>query len=348
MAKKWGGRWAHVGADRRGQGGQAQVYEVIDDEGEFEGRHALKRLKNLKSAGRLERFRREADILQGLQHPNVVRLLDVELETAEPFIVMELHPASFAECAGDLQRKTIGERLGLFEGVCRGVAAAHAKGVVHRDIKPENVLLGADGRAVVADFGLAYVAQEERYTESGEAVGARYFMAPELEDGRAQDVTPAADVYSLGKLLYWLMSGGEIFNREQHRAPTYDLAHERLDMFTRMQMEHINLLLDDLIVLDVANRHPVVYDMPEEVRTVRGLIEGGYAPRSAHVPHACRYCGRGTYRFDLDGTGAHVENYGLKPSSPLWYALKCDYCGHVEFFRPNNDRWWGPRYPYSK
>ena len=115
-------------------------------------------------------------------------------------------------------------------------------------------------------------------------------------------------------------------------------------------MEHINLLLDDLIVNDIAKRHPVVTDMPMEARQLRHLIEGGYAPRSSHVPHACKYCGKGTYELVLEGphqTQVAEFGFNVTNSSTALYALRCNYCGHIEFFRPNNGHWWGPRHPLN-
>ena len=122
----------------------------------------------------------EAEILQGLDHPNVVRLVDVDLKPNKPFIVTELHPYSLAERAGRLSDMSVADRLDLFEQVCRGVAAAHTKGVIHRDIKPENILLTEKGQAVVADFGVAYIAQGERHTVLEEAWG------PELHGPRVR------------------------------------------------------------------------------------------------------------------------------------------------------------------
>ena len=84
-----------------------------------------------------------------------------------------------------------------------------------------------------------------------EAVGPRLFLAPELEDGRLQDISPKSDTYSLGKILYWLMSGGKIFSREKHREPKWDLKGQNVDSvfdWDNVYMEHVNRLLDLMIV----------------------------------------------------------------------------------------------------
>jgi len=115
--------------------------------------------------------------------------------------------------------------LELFQSVCSATAHAHANGVIHRDIKPANVFLrNKTGPAVLGDFGLAFIEdQSPRITETDEVVGPRTFIAPELEDGRLEDVTSKCDIYSLGKLLYWLLSNGRVFSREKHRDEQWDL-----------------------------------------------------------------------------------------------------------------------------
>src|SRR5262249_5971720 len=120
--------------------------------------------------------------------------------------------------------KTLVERLNLFRGICEGVAYAHSNSVVHRDLKPDNIFLHANGIPVVGDFGLCFFLDgvQERATRADEAVGARWYMAPECEGGRTLTVGATADVYSLGKVLYWMLAG-RIFSREQHTRHPYDL-----------------------------------------------------------------------------------------------------------------------------
>jgi len=95
--------------------------------------------------------------------------------------------------------------------------------VVHRDIKPENILSTFETTPVVGDFGICFVDDDEHLTITEEVMGARFYCAPELRDGRLQPGIPpqAADVYSLGKLLYWMLSYGRIFDREDHRKDEY-------------------------------------------------------------------------------------------------------------------------------
>jgi serine/threonine protein kinase len=140
----------------------------------------------------------------------------------------------------------------MFFTICYGVGHAHSEGVIHRDLKPANIFLRSDLRTpVVGDLGLCLLAdQEERLTEVNEPIGARWYMAPELEDGIHLEVDAEADVYSLGKVLYWLFSGGKIFSRERHRVAQYNLTLDRKDA----GIFFIYDLLDGMIVADALQR----------------------------------------------------------------------------------------------
>src|SRR5262249_45973802 len=158
-------------------------------------------LKHMKGDGpflnRLDRFRSEIEACSRLGHPNIIRLIESGLHKDKPFIVTEY----WGGCS--LSPKALGgltpvERLNLLRGVCEGIAYAHSQTVVHRDLKPDNIFLHANGNPVVGDFGLCFFLEgaQERATHADEAVGARWYMAPECEGGRTLTVGTTADVYS--------------------------------------------------------------------------------------------------------------------------------------------------------
>lgn len=194
------GRWTE--AESLSEGGQAHVFLVKDGDSEYEGRYVLKRLKNLNSVGR---FRQEIEAVRQLRHRNVVSLVDFDLDASKPFLVTEFYEGGTLENA-DLSEWGTLQILGLFHQILEGVSYAHAKGIVHRDLKPHNIFLRGDGKTpVVGDFGICFVSESgDRFTISDEAVGTRHFTAPELEDGPIHHVSASCDVYSLGKVLYWL------------------------------------------------------------------------------------------------------------------------------------------------
>src|SRR5215831_9579752 len=155
-----------------------------------------------------ERFRREAEAVAALRHPNVVQVYDVGDADGRPYFTMELMEG------GSLARKLTGapqpprQTAALLATLAGAVQAAHEAGVVHRDLKPGNVLLTADGTPKVADFGLARrLDADERLTLSGAVLGTPSYTAPEQARGDRGAVGPRTDVYALGAILYECLTG---------------------------------------------------------------------------------------------------------------------------------------------
>jgi serine/threonine-protein kinase len=154
-----------------------------------------------------KRFLREARLAARLSHPNVVSVYDAgETDDGRPYIVMEhVEGATLAELLQKRGRLAVSEAVGLALQACRGLAHAHAAGLVHRDVKPQNLLLRRDGTLKVADFGIARAAETTALTQVGTVLGTAAYLSPEQAAG--EKVTVAADVYSLGAVLYELLSG---------------------------------------------------------------------------------------------------------------------------------------------
>jgi tetratricopeptide (TPR) repeat protein/predicted Ser/Thr protein kinase len=175
------------------RGGMAVVYEARDPA--LGRKVALKVLKE----GNRERVHREASAAAKLRHPNVVAIYDV----GPDFIAMDLiEGRTLAEAAGGLTRD---QRLAILETVARAVAHAHSQGVIHRDLKPQNILIDADGRVVLTDFGLARIEGGEDLTRTGAVFGTPHYMAPEQVQGTGS--SSATDVWALGVLLQEALSG---------------------------------------------------------------------------------------------------------------------------------------------
>jgi eukaryotic-like serine/threonine-protein kinase len=193
-----------------GHGGMASVYRARDT---ALGREvALKVLaENLTGDEELrKRFLREARLAARLSHPNVVSVFDVgEEENGQPFIVMELIEG---ETLAERGRVSADEARGLALQAARGLTHAHEAGLVHRDVKPANLLLRRDGTLKIADFGIARATETTRLTQVGTVLGTAAYLAPEQALG--EEVGPAADVYSLGAVLYELLTGRPPFEFE--------------------------------------------------------------------------------------------------------------------------------------
>ena len=196
-----------------GQGGMGSVWQAERCDGRFRGEAAVKIL-NASLVGRdgEARFRREGSILARLRHPHIAHLVDAGVSPlGQPYIVLERVNGERIDSYCDARGLGVEARIRLFLEVLAAVAHAHANLVVHRDLKPSNVLVGADGRAKLLDFGIAKLLEGDEggtltvLTGDGESVLTPAYAAPEQLTGG--DVTTATDVYALGALLYVLLSG---------------------------------------------------------------------------------------------------------------------------------------------
>jgi len=194
-----------------GRGGMGVVY--LARQIGLNRRVALKLLPSGSLAGKefIQRFRREGELAASLQHPNIVRIFEAAEADGELFFSMELvDGGSLADWReGKTQRPA--DAAKLLRTLALAVAHAHAKGVLHRDLKPSNVLVDEDGNPKVADFGLARLLDSDgEVTMATHSFGSPAYMAPELiRDPKA--AAPASDIYSLGAILYFLLTGRSPF-----------------------------------------------------------------------------------------------------------------------------------------
>jgi serine/threonine-protein kinase len=192
-----------------GRGGMGEVLLAERADGEFEHRVALKIVRaGLRREDIAERFRHERQILARLRHPNIASLYDGgTADDGAPYFAMEYVEGERITDWADRRRLDVDARIRLFESVCAAVSHAHRNLVVHRDLKPSNVLVTADGTAKLLDFGIAKIVDPE----SGDAAQTTHgFLTPAYaspEHVRGLPTTTATDVYSLGVLLYELLSG---------------------------------------------------------------------------------------------------------------------------------------------
>ena len=194
-----------------GAGGMGAVWAGLDV---LVGREvAVKEAYVAQGPSRVERILREARAAARVNHPSVVTVHDVVMEDGRPWIVMErVHGESLAALLERQRSLPEREAARIALRVLEALSAAHVRGVLHRDVKPGNVLLGADGRVVLSDFGIAYIAGEESLTRSGEFMGSLAYTAPERMGGSRPG--PASDLWSLGVLLFQMVEGWSPFQRE--------------------------------------------------------------------------------------------------------------------------------------
>jgi len=210
-----GGRYRLV--ELLGQGGMATVYRATDAQLGRDVAVKVLRPEYGRDPDFIARFRLEAQSVASLSSPNIVIVHDFGMDTAGPFIVMDLVPGE------DLA--TVLRRVGtlpptqaarIASEVARALAAAHARGIVHRDIKPGNILLAKDGRVLVTDFGIARALAEAQMTLPGMTMGSVQYMSP--EQARGEPATERSDIYSLGVVLFEMLAGRRPFEGDSAAA----------------------------------------------------------------------------------------------------------------------------------
>ncbi len=189
-----------------GRGGMAVVYRAVHPKTRAEV--ALKRLlpQYATDADLLQRFLREIELIRGLDHPNIVRIIDAGEVNGQPYYAMEyIKGRTLDEVRKETIRLDQSDVRRIGGAVARALARAHEVGVIHRDVKPSNILLTDTGMPKLADFGVARRLDSPGLTVTGRIVGTPHYIAPELCEGKSP--SPASDIYSLGATLYVLLAG---------------------------------------------------------------------------------------------------------------------------------------------
>jgi hypothetical protein len=253
-----------------GRGGMGVVYQARQV--------ALNRVVALKmilagshaSAADVQRFRREAEAVARLQHPNIVQIHEVGEQNGLPYFALEYCPGGNLAARLDGTPWEPARAAALVETLARAMAAAHERRVVHRDLKPGNVLLAADGTPKITDFGLAKTLDATTGpTQSGAILGTPEYMAPEQAGGAGKLVGPAADVYALGAILYELLTGRPPFKASTPLDTVLQVISEepvppsRLNRQVPRDLETMTL---KCLQKDPAKRYATAADLAEDLR----------------------------------------------------------------------------------
>ena len=196
-----------------GTGGMSTVYRAFDST--LERRVAIKLMHRdiAADSDQLERFRREARAVAQLSHPHIVGVIDAGEEDGRPYIVFEyVEGETLKDRIRRLSRLPVDEAIAYAIEIARALGAAHARGIVHRDVKPQNVLVDEEGSAKVTDFGIARSMDDSGLTAEGRVLGTTDYVSPEQALGH--DVNGQSDLYSLGIVLYEMLTGDVPFHGE--------------------------------------------------------------------------------------------------------------------------------------
>ena len=189
-----------------GHGGMGKVYRALDKKLNEEVALKLIKPEIALDKGTLERFQNELKVARKIGHRNVCRMYELMEDEGLHFITMEYVPGQ--DLRGLIRQSrqlNLGTAMAIAKHVCEGLAEAHRLGVVHRDLKPSNIIVDKDGNARIMDFGIARSLKAKGITGAGVMIGTPEYMSPEQVEGK--EVDQRSDIYSLGVILYEMMTG---------------------------------------------------------------------------------------------------------------------------------------------
>jgi serine/threonine protein kinase len=289
-----------------GSGGMSNVFRAHDSL--LERTVALKILHEqyTRDEDYVERFRREARAVAQLAHPNIVTVIDRGEQDGRQYIVFEFIEGENLKEIVAHGPVPVRDAIGLTLQVARALSFAHERGLVHRDVKPQNVLLNEDGQAKVTDFGIARSLDVHGVTQTGTVLGTSDYIAP--EQARGQKVNPKTDIYSLGAVLYELLTGDVPFAGDNFVAvamrhvnePAPSVLEHRPDCPLRL-----DLAVQRAMAKDPADRFESMDDFVIELEACLAEVDGRgdegatmivppARPRRRRVPRARRAPGAAT------------------------------------------------------
>ncbi len=273
-----------------GAGGMGVVY--VAEDRRLKRRVALKLLRPETAADeqRMKRFQQEAEIVASLNHPGIVTLFSVEEAEGLRFLTMELVDGKPLDELVPPGGMAIDPLLAVALPLAEAMAAAHERGVTHRDLKPANVIVTAEGRVKVLDFGLAKLREERTgapfgdrtattlVTQEGAVLGTVSYMSPEQAEGRA--IGPPSDVFSLGILLYEMASGHRPFQGGSNIAVLSAVLKEHPQSLAdarRDLPERLAAIVDRCLEKEAEARYATAGELLGELRALQGEVAGGTA-----------------------------------------------------------------------
>ncbi len=189
-----------------GKGGMGRVYKVFDKE--ISAKIALKLLKPEIAPDKttLERFRNELKVARDISHKNICRMYDLGREAGLYYLTMEYVPGEDLRNMIRMSHQLgVGTAIIIAEQICDGMAEAHRQGIIHRDLKPSNIMIDREGNVRIMDFGIARSIEAKGMTGAGTVIGTPEYMSPEQVEGKEVDLR--SDIYSLGVILYEMLTG---------------------------------------------------------------------------------------------------------------------------------------------
>lgn len=277
-----------------------------------------------------ERIQREIEAMATVQHSSLLSIEDYDVDDrwyVSPYYHRGAVSGNSEVFAGDFSKA-----LRAFRPLVEGVAKLHAMGRVHRDIKPANVFLTSQDDLILGDFGLVFIVENDRTRISGtfENVGSRDWMPAWAQGLRVEDVSPAFDVFCLGKLLWALVSGRPILQLWYFDRPGNNV--EELLREDR-NIGYANQLFSKCIVENETDCLRDASELLRAVDTILGKMDQNANLKQPRAKRTCMVCGMGRYEIIVDQNTTAAQNFGINSAGVrVWKIFACTYCGNVQWF----------------
>jgi tRNA A-37 threonylcarbamoyl transferase component Bud32 len=252
-----------------GSGGMSTVYLARDETLDRAVAVKVMHREMSEQPDQLERFRQEARAVAKLSHPNVVSVIDAGEDGGYPYIVFEyVEGETLKQRIARVGALDVQEAIAYAIEVARGLTVAHARKMVHRDIKPQNILIDAEGRAKLTDFGISRQLEQDGMTATGRVLGTTDYVAPEQAMGQGAD--PRSDIYSLGVVLYEMLVGQVPFHAESQVGVAMKHVNEELPDVQRRRPEvsaAVALVVERATAKKPAERYQQIGEMIDDLST---------------------------------------------------------------------------------
>ncbi len=304
--------------------------------------HSPNKARNFADAE--ERLKRELNAMQEADHPNLLKVLDYNLQ--EKWFVSRYYPNGTLQDRSDWYTGQVERALTAIRPVVEGVATLHRKGFVHRDIKPENIFVDEQEQLILGDFGLVFFEDPGHTRISGtyENVGSTDWMPPWATRMRIEDINPSFDIFSLGKTIWAMVSREPILQLWYHNEPSEPKFNLEKIFPDKPEMALLNNLLDKCIVqYEHEKKFLKNADLLlKEIDSLLNALRLG-ADLMSDSERPCRVCGLGKYQLKVNNRDRYYDTtiynfFGLRPpGGQAFKVFVCDNCGNVQLFSCQRD-----------
>lgn len=277
-----------------------------------------------------DRIKREIEAMADNLHPSLLKIFDVDKDSGW-FVSKFYQNGTLDSNLGNFKGEPL-KALKAFRPLVEGVAELHKRKIVHRDIKPHNVFLDSDSNLILGDFGLIFFNDEQhtRISHTLENVGSRDWMPPWTMGIRIEDIKPSFDVFSLGKVL-WSMISGELFlNLWYLEKPEFNLEKK---FPNNKSVCLTSILLKKCVVEEEKDCLPNANALLFEIDSLISRIESNVDLLDTNVERICKICGLGKYELIVDRNTTGMRNFGIEPVGVHSMRIfRCNNCGNVQLF----------------